>query len=84
MTTNEEIEKIRQIPISRILGLPSNHRRISIKCPFHRDKSPSCVIYPDNSYYCFGCTAHGNNVIDFVMGLGSNFRAAVDELKKYV
>jgi DNA primase len=77
--SKDEIEKIRQIPITRILGIHSNNRRFSIRCPFHNDKSPSLVIYPDNSFYCFGCTKHGNNCIDFVMGLGCNFREAVDE-----
>lgn len=34
-------------------------------CPFHPDKSPSFVVYADQSYHCFGCNAHGD-VIDFV------------------
>lgn len=36
-------------------------------CPFHSEKSPSCVVYGDsNSFYCFGCGA-GGDVITFVM-----------------
>lgn len=36
-------------------------------CPFHSEKSPSCVIYHDNnSFYCFGCGA-GGDAITFVM-----------------
>jgi phage/plasmid primase-like uncharacterized protein len=34
-------------------------------CPFHPDKSPSFVVYPDNTFHCFGCGAHGD-VIDYV------------------
>ena len=35
-------------------------------CPFHNEKTPSFVVYPqDNSFYCFGCGA-GGNVITFV------------------
>ncbi|MFS0736949.1 AAA family ATPase [Sphingomonas sp. 1P06PA] len=36
-------------------------------CPFHPDRSPSLVIYKDDTYHCFGCGAHGD-VIDFVAG----------------
>lgn len=85
MTSNkDEIEQIRNIPITRLLGLPNNSRRLHIRCPFHPDKSPSLAIYPDNSFYCYGCGKHGSNCIDFVIALGSTFREAVDELKSYL
>lgn len=29
-----------------------------IVCPFHEERTPSCVIYHD-SYRCYGCGAHG-------------------------
>lgn len=35
-----------------------------IRCPFHKEKTASMKIYKD-SYYCFGCGAHGD-VFDFV------------------
>jgi len=80
--TDKQIEHARNIPISRILGLDSGRRR-SVKCPFHPDKTPSCVIYANNSFYCFGCGATGQNAIDFVMLLGFGFKEAVDELARY-
>lgn len=34
-------------------------------CPFHNDKNPSLVIYPDNRWRCFGCEKYGD-VVDFI------------------
>ena len=36
-------------------------------CPFHREKTPSCVISPaKNLYHCFGCNAAGS-VLDWLL-----------------
>jgi hypothetical protein len=35
-------------------------------CPFHNENSASFVIYPNNSYYCFGCASAGKP-INFIM-----------------
>ena len=35
-------------------------------CPFHNEKTPSFVVYPDtSSYYCFGCGS-GGDAITFI------------------
>ena len=35
-------------------------------CPFHSEKTPSFMVYPqDNSFYCFGCGI-GGNAITFI------------------
>ncbi len=51
-------------------------------CPFHADKTPSCVITPkSNLFNCFGCGV-GGSVIDWVMKTqGVSFRHAVELLK---
>ena len=37
--------------------------RVKATCPFHADRTPSCEIYAhDQSYYCFGCKAHGDAI----------------------
>ncbi len=38
-----------------------------VSCPFHEEKTPSCIISPkSNLFNCFGCGA-GGSVIDWVM-----------------
>jgi DNA polymerase len=31
-----------------------------INCPFHDDRTPSCHLYADGHFHCFGCGAHGS------------------------
>lgn len=40
--------------------------RHKVCCPFHQEDSPSLHVYDDGSWHCFGCGAHGRDVIDFV------------------
>lgn len=50
-----------------------------ICCPFHKEKTASMKIYQD-SYYCFGCGAHGD-VFDFVMAMDNlSFRESFLDL----
>lgn len=30
------------------------------KCPFHDDSTPSLKVYPNETFYCFGCNAWGD------------------------
>lgn len=52
---------------AKVLKLRRAGRNKVAVCPFHPDRSPSLVLYPDQSYHCFGCGAHGD-VIDFIAG----------------
>ena len=78
--TKEELEIIRSVPIHKLLGIQNNGRNIMVRCPFHSERTPSCVISPDNSYHCFGCGKHGNGAIDFCQDLGYSFKDSVIEL----
>ncbi len=41
----------------------SSNGRFVAHCPFHEgDRSPSFVVYPNETYYCFGCKVWGNPV----------------------
>jgi len=54
----------------------------AVHCPFHDDKTPSCIISPkSNLFNCFGCGA-GGSVIDWTMKTqGVGFRHAVEILR---
>lgn len=32
-----------------------------VRCPFHDDSTPSMVLYPNNTFHCFGCQANGDS-----------------------
>ncbi len=58
-------------------------KEYAVNCPFHDDKTPSCMINPEkNEFNCFGCDA-GGSVIDWVMKTkGIGFRLACELLLK--
>ena len=61
----------RDYPLDQIVGRTLRLKKAGANkaavCPFHPDRSPSLVLYPDDTYHCFGCGAHGD-VIDYVAG----------------
>ena len=84
MTSNEELQKLREISIFHILGIKDIGRNQSICCPLpdHYDSTPSFLLDTENGYHCFGCQAHGVGAIDFLIDAGMEFQEAVEELKK--
>jgi hypothetical protein len=63
----------------RLLAVPAPHyvqlltgrspdRTGKVLCPFHRERHASLQLYPDGSFYCFGCS-RGGSVIDFAAAL---------------
>ena len=77
--SQEEIQKAREVPLQSILGFKGG-RRGKIRCPIHNEKTPSLTIYSDGSWFCFGCSAHGRNAIDFLTAIGETFPEAVEFL----
>ena len=54
--------------ISDYVDLDTTSRQPKALCPFHSERSPSFVIYPETgSWRCFGSCAEGGDVISFMM-----------------
>lgn len=63
-------EVVRRNDVEEVIGqyvsLRRRGRTATGLCPFHNEKTPSFVVYPETqSFYCFGCGAAGD-VISFV------------------
>lgn len=86
---DEQIERIkREVSLLRLVEsqgyqITKQGKDYVVHCPFHDDKTPSCVISTkSNLFHCFGCGA-GGSVIDWVMKTqGVSFRFACESLLK--
>lgn len=78
--TDLMIERAKDTPIATLYdfeNIRSGHARYSARCPFHTEKTGSFFVYPNNTFYCFGCQA-GGDAITFVRKLnGYKFPEAV-------
>ena len=68
MISRETIEEILvrtdiQTLIGGYVSLKRAGSNLKGLCPFHSEKTPSFTVYPqDNSFYCFGCGAGGDQI----------------------
>lgn len=59
----EWINEAKQYPITEILeSYGYNVRMRKARCPYHQEKTPSCVVNKDNTFHCFGCGKHGDSI----------------------
>jgi DNA primase len=85
---NDQLERIKQevslLRLAEVQGyqLQKQGKDYAVCCPFHEDKTPSCIISPkSNLFNCFGCGT-GGSVIDWVMKTqGVGFKHAVEILR---
>ncbi|MCL6559629.1 MAG: hypothetical protein K6U74_12685 [Firmicutes bacterium] len=59
-------EQVKTVPVPEIavrygLELQKRGKNYLALCPFHPDRRPSLVVYPDR-WRCFGCQAHGDGI----------------------
>jgi DNA primase len=68
--------------VSSYLQLEKSGRNYKALCPFHSEKTPSFVVFPESQrWYCFGACSEGGDVFTFVMKMeGWDFRTALEEL----
>jgi len=82
-TIIEEIKS--RIDIVEVIGsfveLRRTGSRFKALCPFHQEKTPSFIVFPERqTYHCFGCGKSGD-VISFLMETQNlSFREAVEQL----
>jgi DNA primase len=69
--------------VSNYVQLKKTGRSYKGLCPFHQEKTPSFVVFPESgNFHCFGC-GRGGDVFTFYMGVERvEFREALQELAK--
>ncbi|HEY73791.1 MAG TPA: DNA primase, partial [Thermoflexia bacterium] len=70
--------------ISSYTPLKKSGRNYKALCPFHSEKTPSFVVFPESQHWhCFGACAEGGDLFSFVMKHeGWDFRTALEELAR--
>jgi len=83
MSAAEEIRSRANIVdvISPLVSIKKAGSNYTGCCPFHKEKTPSFIVFENGQHYhCFGCGAHGD-VISFTMRYYDiDFREAVERL----
>jgi DNA primase len=83
------IDEVRaRLDIVEIVGdyvqLKRSGRSYKGVCPFHDEKTPSFIVFPDSgNWRCFGACAVGGDAFEFVMRMENlDFRGALEHLAK--
>jgi DNA primase len=75
-----------QVAVRTGIWLPTTTGTVTVRCPMpahgHPDRTPSLRLYlDDDTWYCFACSTHGGDVIDWVEQTEAvGWRQAIDIL----
>lgn len=75
-TEGTEIERANQYPIENLVKFV----RGKAPCIWHKEKTPSMHLYPDNHVYCFGCSKGGDAIAVYMTLKEAGFEEAVKSL----
>ena len=70
MTLLDEVKQRADIiqVVSDYVDLDTSSRIPKARCPFHAERTPSFVVYPDSgTWHCFGGCSTGGDAITFLM-----------------
>jgi DNA primase len=86
MSVIEEIKENLDIVevVSDHVRLEKAGRRHKALCPFHAEKTPSFIVFPDSQrWHCFGACNEGGDVFDFVEKINNwDLSTALEELAR--
>ncbi len=82
----DTVDQVRErLDIVDLIGQQVNLRKAGRNfkglCPFHQEKTPSFIVFPDSqTFHCFGCGA-GGDAFNYLMQLEHlDFRGALEQL----
>ncbi|MGH2534043.1 MAG: DNA primase [Thermomicrobiales bacterium] len=69
--------------VSQYVSLKRTGRNYKGLCPFHQEKTPSFVVFPESgNFHCFGC-GKGGDIFTFYMGVeNADFKESLAELAR--
>ena len=78
----EQAKEVSIITLHDFKKIKSNRARFNACCPFHDEKTGSFFVYPNNTFYCFGCHVGGDSIAFITKLHGFSFIEAVKYLIK--